>query len=123
MTDVRAQLRRLVDSTPAAELPALIAEIAGAHAAALTRLVIPPASKTVAETDIVTADELATRLKVPPSWVREKARAGEIPCIRAGHYMRFRLSEVLEALRRMPPMRRRRTERAVTDDSDLAQAH
>lgn len=40
------------------------------------------------------APKLAKRFGVPESWVREQARQGNLPCVRLGHYMRFRLQEV-----------------------------
>jgi excisionase family DNA binding protein len=42
--------------------------------------------------DILTPEELATRLKVPDSWVYEKTRGrcrNPIPCLRLGRYVRF----------------------------------
>ena len=42
--------------------------------------------------DIITPEELATRLKVPESWVYEKTRGRcrkPIPCLRLGRYVRF----------------------------------
>ena len=43
---------------------------------------------------LLDAPELAKRLGVPESWVREQARIGKLPFIRLGHYVRFRLEEV-----------------------------
>src|SRR5579885_1019271 len=43
---------------------------------------------------LLDAPELAKRLGVPESWVREQARLGKLPFIRLGHYVRFRLEEV-----------------------------
>jgi hypothetical protein len=42
--------------------------------------------------DILTPEELASRLKVPDSWVYEKTRGrcrNPIPCLRLGRYVRF----------------------------------
>jgi len=39
--------------------------------------------------------ELAAYLGVKPSWVYGKVATGELPCIRVGRYLRFRLSDVL----------------------------
>jgi excisionase family DNA binding protein len=47
---------------------------------------------------LLTADELAKRLGVPESWVRTEERAGRIPGVRLGKYVRFKLSAVEEAL-------------------------
>jgi excisionase family DNA binding protein len=48
--------------------------------------------------NLVTAGELAERLNLPESWVRTEERAGRIPSIRLGKYVRFKLSEVDRAL-------------------------
>ena len=42
--------------------------------------------------DICTPEEIAARLKVPPSWVYEKTRSrcrNRMPCLRLGRYIRF----------------------------------
>jgi excisionase family DNA binding protein len=43
---------------------------------------------------LLAAREIAERLGVPESWVRESARSGAIPCIRLGRYVRFDLGDV-----------------------------
>jgi excisionase family DNA binding protein len=43
---------------------------------------------------LLTADEVADRLGVPASWVRESARSGAMPCVRLGRYVRFDLDDV-----------------------------
>jgi excisionase family DNA binding protein len=53
--------------------------------------------------DILTPDELATRLKVPKSWVYEKTRSrsrnrNPLPCLRLGRYIRFDWARVVEWL-------------------------
>jgi hypothetical protein len=47
---------------------------------------------------LLDAKALATALSLPVSWVREKARQGEIPCTRAGRYVRFDLASVRKVL-------------------------
>ena len=43
-----------------------------------------------ADTDgLLTADEVAARLKVQPSWVKKAARANRIPNVPVGRYLRF----------------------------------
>ena len=44
--------------------------------------------------DLLTVDELASRLKVPPSWVYSRTRRNAIPHVRVGHHIRFTWSEV-----------------------------
>ncbi len=41
------------------------------------------------------AEQLAQRLNVPVSWIYEQSRLGNIPTIRLGRYIRFKLHEVL----------------------------
>jgi hypothetical protein len=52
--------------------------------------------------NLVSAATVGLMLKINPTWVRRKARNGEIPCIRLGKGpkapMRFDLKEVLKAL-------------------------
>jgi len=45
---------------------------------------------------LLTAEELAQRLKVPVSWVYEQSRLRNIPTHRFGRYIRFNLQEVIE---------------------------
>ncbi len=45
--------------------------------------------------ELLTAEKLAERLKVPVSWVYEQSRQGNIPTHRIGRYIRFDLNEVL----------------------------
>jgi len=45
---------------------------------------------------LLTADEVATMLGVPKSWVYEQSRAGRIPTVTLGRYRRYR-REAIEA--------------------------
>jgi excisionase family DNA binding protein len=47
---------------------------------------------------LLTAGELAERLNLPESWIRNEERLRRIPSVRAGKYVRFRLSNVEQAL-------------------------
>lgn len=38
---------------------------------------------------LLDAKEVAARLGVSESWVREAARTGALPCVRLGRYVRF----------------------------------
>jgi excisionase family DNA binding protein len=51
---------------------------------------------------LLTAEELATALRVSRSWVYEAARNGTIPCLRVGALLRFDLEEVKGFLRGKP---------------------
>ena len=39
-------------------------------------------------------DEVARLLSVRPSWVYEKVRAGELPCLHVGRHLRFTLAMI-----------------------------
>jgi excisionase family DNA binding protein len=43
---------------------------------------------------LLDSKKIADRLGVPESWVRESARAGVIPHVRLGRYVRFDLADV-----------------------------
>ena len=47
---------------------------------------------------LLTANQLAERLNLPESWLRNEERLGRIPSLRAGKYVRFNLSEVERSL-------------------------
>jgi excisionase family DNA binding protein len=55
-------------------------------------------SKVTGSGKLLTAGELGSYLNVPESWVRSEQRAGRIPTVRMGKYVRFRLTEVELAL-------------------------
>jgi excisionase family DNA binding protein len=43
---------------------------------------------------LLTADELAERLHVTKSWIYNKVRAGRMPHVRLGRYVRFRVGAI-----------------------------
>lgn len=43
---------------------------------------------------LLTAEEVAVRLRVPKSWVYRAAREGELPSVRCGRYRRFDIEDV-----------------------------
>jgi len=52
--------------------------------------------------ELLTAEELAARLRVPPSWVRARTRSrtmDPLPVVRLGRYTRFRWNAVEAWLR------------------------
>jgi len=60
---------------------------------------------------LVDAQELAKVLGVPHTWILRKARAGEIPHHKLGHYVRFDYDEIIayvEQTKIEPGTRRRR---------------
>ncbi len=48
--------------------------------------------------ELLTPDELCKRLKVGKPWVYRQVRKTEIPHLKAGKYLRFRLADVLDFL-------------------------
>jgi excisionase family DNA binding protein len=48
--------------------------------------------------NLLRAGVLAERLGVPESWVRTEERAGRIPSVRLGKYVRFKLRDVERTL-------------------------
>ncbi len=53
--------------------------------------------------DLLTVPELATALKVKPSWVYGESRKtgpGSLPRLRVGKYLRFNLEAVMDWLKR-----------------------
>jgi excisionase family DNA binding protein len=47
------------------------------------------------EERLLTAEEVASMLNVPVTWVYRAARTGELPSVRLGRYVRFRLDDIL----------------------------
>jgi hypothetical protein len=72
------------------------------YEAALRPIAAPaPSNAVVVPTgtnELLDAKAVARALSLPTSWVREKARQGEIPCMYAGRYVRFNLAAVQKAL-------------------------
>ncbi len=53
--------------------------------------------------ELLTVDEVAEWLKVPPSWIYERTRRrgdGRLPCIKLGKYLRFEETAVKVYLER-----------------------
>ena len=63
-----------------------------------------PATATAppAEEKVLDAEGMERETAIPATWFLEQARQGKIPHIRAGKYVRFRLGEVLDALKAGP---------------------
>jgi len=43
---------------------------------------------------LLDAQEVAERLHVPVSWVRESTRSGAMPCVELGRYRRYDVADV-----------------------------
>lgn len=52
----------------------------------------------VSEAELVNVWRLARELGLPTTWLRDQARMGRIPCLKAGRKMRFSPSAVRAAL-------------------------
>jgi hypothetical protein len=66
------------------------------------RELMPPAAplpETVEREEILDAAGMEERTGIPATWWLEQARRDAIPHIRAGKYVRFQLTAVLQALR------------------------
>jgi excisionase family DNA binding protein len=48
----------------------------------------------VSDDRLLSAAEVAERLSVPESWVRQETRAGRMPCLELGRYRRYSWLEV-----------------------------
>lgn len=48
---------------------------------------------------LLTAEEAASQLRVPESWLYGAARKGTFPSVRIGRYVRFRQEDVTEWIR------------------------
>ncbi len=63
---------------------------------------------------LLTAADVAALLSVPKSWPLEQARAGNIPHVRLGHYVRFRREAVLAWLDGLEQGQRKHHPKAAT---------
>ena len=72
--------------------PVDVHELAALIAAALAERQAAPA--------LLDADQAGAMLNVPPSWCLAEARAGRLPCVRLGRYVRFRHGDVEQWLDR-----------------------
>jgi excisionase family DNA binding protein len=59
----------------------------------------PGASSAPANEPLLDADQLADLLRIPATWIEQKAREGAIPSLEFGRWRRFRRSEVEASIR------------------------
>jgi excisionase family DNA binding protein len=78
------------------DAPAVLAAVAARLAA--DKPAPAPASTDGAAT-LVDAAQAAATLNVPESWLRSQSRAGKLPSVRLGKYIRFDIADVKRALR------------------------
>ena len=57
-----------------------------------------PTAPSVSE-ELLTAEQIAERLKIPQTWIEEATRQGRLPCHEFGRYKRYSLAAVIEAAR------------------------
>jgi len=100
MTDLR-DLRERIATAPVGDLAAVIGQLEELKATAWARLTAPVMLPTSTPTGLVDAARMAGILGTPENWVRDKARAGALPFVRLGHYMRFEPAVVVEAVRQL----------------------
>ena len=93
-----------LERIPRADIPRVLAHL-NALAGALTARLLeaPEAPPVTAESKLLDAAEAAAMLNVLESWLRTEARAGRLPCVRLGKYVRFNLAELEQAYRARRP--------------------
>jgi excisionase family DNA binding protein len=82
---------------PVAQIPRLLAYLSArllAEGCARHDNDLAGSDKHESNEKLLTAGELADRMNLHESWIRNEERLGRIPSIRAGRYVRFKLSEV-----------------------------
>jgi len=90
---------RLAVELPGDALPDLIAALEAAKTRALARVVQVAMPTPLPPAQLVNAVEMARRLGVAETWVRDSARRGRIPCVHAGVHLRFDPDAVLNAMK------------------------
>ena len=77
-----------VDMLPADAVPAAVVHFAALQARAAARLALPAEATPAAGQNLLTVPGVAARLGVPPQYVYELIRKGDLPGIRFGKYVR-----------------------------------
>lgn len=64
-----------------------------------SKAIAAPATATAADAEpLLDAAELATALSLPQTWIEDRTRRDELPCIRAGRWIRYNRRAVEQAL-------------------------
>jgi excisionase family DNA binding protein len=95
-----------IDTAPREALPALALELAALQSRLAARMLAEaPAAGIAEEHALLNPKDMAARLGVAESWLREAARSGRVPCVRVGRYVRFDPAAVRRAVngRATPP--------------------
>lgn len=97
----RHALETAARELPTDELPALLAALEAARAAAWMRINTPALleANELPTPVFVDAGEMARRLSLPLFWVQDAARRRKIPSVRVGHYVRFEPAVVIAAVK------------------------
>lgn len=82
---------------------ALSSEVFAAALAEGSKAIAAPAIP--ADEPLLSAAELAAALSLPKTWIEQRTRRGEIPCIRAGRWIRYNRRAVEAALSTKPKER------------------
>jgi hypothetical protein len=100
---LQATIEHLLADLPAGDLPGLMGILDVGKARVLARIMgEATAPKADTTPQLVDAVEMARIIDVPVFWVQDKGRRGIIPRVTIGHYQRFNVPEVLEAVRHLP---------------------
>jgi excisionase family DNA binding protein len=89
------------ERVPAGEIPALLLRLAsaqlhlaGLQAALVARVQTTASTRAAADDRLLTMEDVAERLHVPPAHAREMGRRHELPTVRVGRYIRVRESSL-----------------------------
>lgn len=88
------------NSVPAEQIPAMLTKLAALQSAFAARLLARQTTSNESTRGEALADakEMARLLNCHESWVRSSARQGKIPFVAVGRYMRFRPTDVQNAI-------------------------
>ena len=84
---------------PTEQIPAALSKLAALQSALAARLLAGQMAPRDSAEPLLDAKEMAALLKCHESWVRSAARQGKIPFIPLGRYMRFKPTDVQDAIR------------------------
>jgi excisionase family DNA binding protein len=101
MPDTRASLllgefERLVCEIPLEDAPVLLGELERIRWKLVLRVEVLARNRENGQgrEPLLDSKAAAAILCVPPSWLREAARQGRVRCVRVGHYVRFRRTDL-----------------------------
>jgi hypothetical protein len=88
--------------SPTALLPpsALLGDALTSALRQIIREEIQAALNSHGENNLISAEELASKLGFAKTWPYEQARQRKIPCHRIGRYLRFDINEVISSLKK-----------------------